>query len=50
MTNISQNKEDIDEKSKACYDYIKENHNFDTHANKLGTIYKEAITNWKFFI
>ena len=45
LTNISQNKEVIDEKSKACYEYIKENHNFDTHANKLGTIYKEAITN-----
>ena len=45
LTNISQNKEVIDKKSKACYDYIKENHNFYTHENKLGTIYKEAITN-----
>jgi hypothetical protein len=45
LTNISQNNEVIDEKSKACYEYIKENHNFDMHANKLGTIYKEAIKN-----
>jgi hypothetical protein len=45
LTNISHNREVIKEKSKACHEYVKENHNYNIHADKLGIIYKEAITN-----
>lgn len=44
LINISNNIDEIEEKSKACYQYIKEKHNYKAHADKLGEIYKEAVT------
>jgi glycosyltransferase involved in cell wall biosynthesis len=44
LVEIANNKDIIDKKAKACYEYVEKSHNYDNHKKILGKIYEEAIT------